>query len=138
VALFLGFLLFIISAYFIPFVYGMNFSPSVLVLRILLPGVIVMTAFKVLNMDLASKGKPIVSLIAFIPALILNIILNIMWIPLFGINGSALASTVSYIFGALLFLSLYSRVLQIPIREIMMFQLRDFDSLKEYILSKIR
>lgn len=92
-----------------------------------------MTAFKVLNMDLAGKGKPQVSLIAFMPAVIINIVLNILWIPLYGANGAALASTISYSLGSLIFLALYSRILQIPMLEIIRFQASDFDFILRYV-----
>ena len=128
-----GLLLFFASEYIIPLVYGVAFAPSVEVLRILLPGIILMTAFKVLNMDLAGKGKPQVSLIAFTPAIVVNVILNVLWIPLYGANGAALASTISYSLGSLIFLALYSRILQIPVLKIIRFQINDFDFIQMYI-----
>lgn len=128
-----GLLLFFVSEYIIPLAYGEAFAPSVEVLRILLPGIILMTAFKVLNMDLAGKGKPQVSLIAFMPAVIINIVLNILWIPLYGANGAALASTISYSLGSLIFLALYSRILQIPMLEIIRFRASDFDFIQRYV-----
>jgi len=57
--------------------YGEKFEGSIEVLKILLPGVLVLTLFKVMNTDLAGKGKPWVSMKAMIPALIINIIINI-------------------------------------------------------------
>jgi|LSQX01.2.fsa_nt_gb O-antigen/teichoic acid export membrane protein len=128
-----GLLLFFASEYLIPLVYGAAFAPSVEVLRILLPGIILMTAFKVLNMDLAGKGKPQVSLIAFMPAVIINIVLNVLWIPLYGANGAALASTISYSLGSLIFLALYSRILRIPMLEIIRFRASDFDFIQRYV-----
>jgi O-antigen/teichoic acid export membrane protein len=133
VSIFCGLLLFFVSEFIIPLIYGEAFAPSVEALRILLPGVILMTAFKVLNMDLAGKGKPQVSLIAFMPAVIINIILNVLWIPLYGANGAALASTISYSLGSLIFLVLYSHVLQIPMLEIVRYRASDFDFIQKYV-----
>jgi len=133
VSILCGLFLFFASEYIIPLVYGEAFAPSVEMLQILLPGVILMTAFKVLNMDLAGKGKPQISLVAFTPAVTVNIILNILWIPLYGANGAALASTITYSLGSLIFLALYSRISQIPVLEIIKFQASDFNFIQRYV-----
>ena len=80
-------------------------------------------------MDLAGKGRPWVSMKAMIPALVLNIILNILLIKPYGAKGAALASTVSYTLAALLFLYFYSKETNLGIREILKFSKRDFDLL---------
>src|SRR5688572_331785 len=100
--------LFFLAPFVIRIMYGVRFEGSVMVLKLLMPGILLLTIFKVLNMDMAGKGKPWLSMQAMIPAVILNIILNILWIPAYGANGSALASTVSYSLAALIFLFIYS------------------------------
>ncbi|MBD8490475.1 flippase [Echinicola sp. CAU 1574] len=106
--------------------YGKSFAPSAEVLVILIPGVLLLTIFKVLNMDLAGKGKPWISLKAMVPALIINVILNILLIPTYGAKGAAFASTVSYTFAAILFLFIYSKLCKIPIKEIIRYKKEDF------------
>lgn len=133
-----GIALFFLAPYLIPVIYGVAFSPSTMVVQLILPGIILMTAFKVLNMDLAGKGKPIFSLIAFTPAVIINILLNIFWIPMYGANGAAMASTVSYSIGALFFLLLYSRETNISLKELFRFNKSDFNFIKRYIIGSFR
>mgnify|MGYP001440970920 CR=1 FL=1 len=106
--------------------YGEAFANSSEVLNYLLPGVLLLTIFKVMNMDLAGKGKPWVSMKAMVPALIVNIALNIYWIPAYGANGAALASTISYSMAALLFLKFYSTEAGISIKEILTYKKDDF------------
>lgn len=119
--------LYLFSEFIILTMYGVDFKDSVLVLNLLLPGVILLTIFKVMNTDLAGKGKPWVAVKAMFPALIVNIVLNLIWIPLYGSNGAAVASTISYSVGAVLFLYFYSKEVDIPIKEILYFQKTDFD-----------
>tara|TARA_B100002049_G_scaffold101937_1_gene75245 strand:- start:9750 stop:11066 length:1317 start_codon:yes stop_codon:yes gene_type:complete len=128
--------LFLLAYYVITIVYGISFYDSIMVLRILMPGVVLMTIFKVMNMDLAGKGKPWVSMKAMGPALILNLILNVLFIPNNGANGAALASTVSYSLAGLLFLFFYSKETQLSIVEILRFRKNDFTKFKSMLTLK--
>jgi O-antigen/teichoic acid export membrane protein len=129
--------LFVFSDWVILLLFGEEFQGSTSVLNILLLGVILLTVFKVMNMDLAGKGKPWISMKAMIPALIINIVLNVIWIPTKGADGAALASTISYSSAALLFLFFYSREVEIPMRTILLFQRKDFDFLNRIMKKKI-
>ncbi|MBE7175513.1 MAG: flippase [Mucilaginibacter polytrichastri] len=121
---------FVLSPVIIRVMYGEAFMPSSTVQKILIPGIFLMTIFKVLNMDLAGKGKPWVSMWAMIPALLINIALNIVFIPKYGANGSALASTISYSFAAVVFLFSYAKTTGIPVKRIFSYTRDDFDLIK--------
>ncbi len=135
----------IVLAFLAPWVitllYGQAFAGSAMILRLLIPGVILLTIFKVLNMDMAGRGKPWISLKAMLPALVLNVILNIVWIPDYGANGASLASTISYSVAALLFLAVYSKETGIPIKTVLNYQKDDFiiiSSISKKLISKIK
>lgn len=117
--------------------YGEEFRGSITVLNYLLPGVLILTIYKVMNMDLAGKGKPWVSLWAMLPALIINIIANWIFIPKHGANGAAIASTISYALAGLLFLHFYSKEVQIPIKQILHYKKTDFDPILN-LLKKLK
>ncbi|MBE8714128.1 polysaccharide biosynthesis C-terminal domain-containing protein [Sphingobacterium hungaricum] len=119
--------LFLLSDFIIITMYGESFRDSILVLKFLLPGVVILTIFKVMNMDLAGKGKPWIAMKAMFPSLIINVVLNYIFIPKYGAAGSAICSTISYIIAALTFLFFYSREVKIPISEILRFRKSDFD-----------
>jgi O-antigen/teichoic acid export membrane protein len=129
--------LFLLSKFIIILMYGESFSGSVMVLNILLPGVLLLTIFKVINMDLSGKGKPWVSLKAMIPALIINVILNVIFIPKYGATGAALASTISYSIAAILFIFLYSKETKIPVLDIIRYQASDFQPIVQ-LLKKLK
>ena len=138
IAMIIGILfIFFLSESIIINMYGEEFRGSIQVLNILLPGVFLLTFFKVINMDLAAKGKPWVSLKAMIPALVINVLLNIIWIPVHGANGAAFASTISYSIAGVLFLYFYSKEVQIPISIILKFKKTDFNPVIQ-ILRKLK
>lgn len=120
----------ILSAKFIvPAVYGVAFLPSVDVIRLLAPGIVAFTIIKVLNMDMAGKGKPMAVMYAALPSLLLNIVLNYMWIPTHGAKGAALASTCSYSIAGVLYLFVYAKTSGLPLRELLLYRKSDFDFL---------
>lgn len=116
-----------LSPFVIITMYGNEFFGSIKILQILLPGVIILTIFKVMNMDLAGKGKPWISMKAMLPALILNIAVNLILIPKYGGMGAAISSTVSYSLAGILFLYFYSKETQIPVSTIIGYKKTDFD-----------
>lgn len=122
--------LIVLARYIILIMYGEKFIQSTEVLQYLMPGVILLTIFKVLNMDLAGKGKPWISMKAMVPALLLNIGLNIFLIPTYGAKGAAISSTISYSLAALMFLHFYSKEVQLPIKEILHYCRDDFQPIE--------
>ena len=134
---FVSIFLYVLSEFIIVTMFGVEFIDSVKVFNIALPGVLLFTIFSVLNMDLSGKGKPWVSLKAMVPALIINIILNIIFIPKYGAVGAALASTISYSFAAVLFIYFYSKETKIPVLKIISYKASDFQPIFQ-ILKKLK
>ncbi|MBM1106763.1 polysaccharide biosynthesis C-terminal domain-containing protein [Aurantibacter crassamenti] len=130
-------LLVLFSEFIIIKFYGEAFRGSINVLNILIPGVLLLTVYKVMNMDLAGKGKPWISMKAMLPSLLINIILNIIFIPEYGAAGASFASTVSYSIAAILFLHFYSKEVQIPIKTILRYKKGDFEPIFQ-ILRKFK
>src|SRR5690554_2359113 len=64
-----GIVLYFLSDLIIVGMYGVEFKGSISVLNYLLPGVLILTIYKVMNMDLAGRGKPWISMKAMLPAL---------------------------------------------------------------------
>ena len=76
--------------------FGASFLPALKPMWILLPGIVAFSINKVLCNELIGRGKPLIGAIAATVSLIINIPLNILLIPMWGISGAAFASTVSY------------------------------------------
>lgn len=114
----------------IPLVYGPEFQASVLPMQVLLPGVFCLTTLKILNMDLAGRGRPNVSLWATLPALAVNILLNVLLLPRYGALGAAIASSISYSLASVGFVVAYTQVTGIRISELARYRRSDFAFLK--------
>ena len=78
------------------------FVPSLPALFLLLPGVVALSATRVVYVYLTGIGKPAITSYINVSAFILNIVLNLFLIPAFGIAGAAAASLVSYSVSAIL------------------------------------
>ncbi len=129
--LFLSLIAIIVAPYLIPLIFGKDFTASVIILQYILPGVIILVIFRVLSGQLAGMGKPHYAVYIFIPALIINIILNYFLIPKYGGKGAAIASNISYILGTIGYWIIYCRVLNISAIEILRFKKKDFNTLIE-------
>ena len=95
--------------------YGAEFESSVVVVRYLLPGILVMVIVKILHADLSGRGYPLYGLGVSIAPLIVNILLNLYMIPTYGARGAAISSSISYTLAGVLFLAVYSRKEKISI-----------------------
>ena len=129
--------LFLLSKQIIVLMYGNAFINSALVLSLLLPGIVLLTIFKVVNMDLSGKGKPWVSLKAMLPALVINVVLNFILIPQHGASGAAIASTISYTIAAILFIHFYSKEVGISIASLLSYKRSDFNPIIN-LLKRVR
>jgi len=69
-----------------------------------------MSVWAVLANDISGRGRPMLNTYIGGMSLVVNVLLNILWIPMYGINGAALASTVSYGVTLVVQLFVYCRV----------------------------
>ena len=112
--------------FLIPLVYGEEFRPSVRVIFWLLPGVFCLLGLKVLNMDLAGRGKPNASLWAMVPALAVNGGLSLWLVPRYGAQGAAIASSAAYVLGGIGMTIVYCRYVGIGFPTLWRYRRSDF------------
>jgi O-antigen/teichoic acid export membrane protein len=90
-------LLLAILAYpFITLVFGSEYSSAVIALLILLPGIVAGAGARILAVDVAARGKPQLNMYFSLIVIVVNLSLNILLIPQYGINGAAIATTIAY------------------------------------------
>ena len=130
-----GIVLFWAGRFLIPLVYGQAYMPSISAFMVLLPGVLAMTIYVTLHSDLAGRGRPEITLYVFSGALAVNIALNLFLIPKMGIEGAALASTVSYTAGSVVLGYIFSRLTNTKLRDILLLQRSDIQDYRR-ILAK--
>lgn len=93
----------------VPLVYGSVYRATVPPLLILLPGVVSMAIYKVLTRNFTSRGRQQVSILASSVALALNVGLDWLLIPQWGVVGAATASTAGYTAAGVVLLAFFLR-----------------------------
>jgi O-antigen/teichoic acid export membrane protein len=126
ISILFGLFVYFVVPYLVPLIFGHQFIKSVPMIRGILPGVLALVIFRILNSRLAGMGKPQVAIYSFIPALIINFILNLLWIPQYGAMGAVWATNASYGFGCFTFLFAYSWKIKMSVIEIFRFRKSDF------------
>ena len=100
---------------FIRIVFGSEYLPSVPVIRLMLPGCVAAIVLKVLYANLAGRGHPFAGIWVYLQVLVMNVACNLLLVPGHGTIGSAAASSLSYIFGAIAFMLVYARMSDISL-----------------------
>jgi O-antigen/teichoic acid export membrane protein len=119
-------LLLTFTAHFIfPLLFSNRYEESITPFLILLPGTLLLSISKVLANDIAGRGKPIINMYISIFTFIVNIILNILLIPHYGIWGAALSSTITYSLSALIRIAIFLQLSNVSILDIIVFKKND-------------
>ncbi len=129
----------IIAPWIVPLIFGSEYIPSVLLLQVVLPGIVFLVIFRVLSGQLAGMGKPQLSIYIFVPALVLDILVNFLLIPRYGGLGAAIATNISYFFGAAGYWIVFAKYTRTGYFEIVKFKkadIRIFSDLFVKIVSK--
>lgn len=132
-SLLLAVAMFFLVPVLVPLIFGQAYHESIRIIQLILPGIIMVVMFRILSGHLAGLGRPEITLYVFLPALVLNILLNLWWIPSYGGAGAAMATNVSYTAGSIGYLAMYSRILKVPVRDILLVKRGDFKEIKQLI-----
>ena len=100
---------------------GAPYLPAYPVTVILVLGIIPMSWFKIIGTLLLAQGKKMVYLGMLSASVGVNIVCNMITIPLWGKSGAAVASVASYLAAGVLFLQYYMRTYHVPLRDIFLF-----------------
>lgn len=122
----MGGLLFGLSGILISLFYGEAYVPSVVPLRILVVGTVAAGAWGVFESDFKSRGYPLMGFLTTLISTVLNVILNCLWIPRFGIAGAATATAVSYSFSLVFGLGIFCRLSGLSVWAVLLPQKKDF------------
>lgn len=136
-ALVSGMTLAIIAEPFIFYVFGSLYLSSVSLIYVLLPGVTCFSVSRILANDLASRGLPKYNLYIAVVQLFINVVLNIILIPKFGIVGAALATSIAYFVDTVLRIILFCRIAKTKIANLGNFS-TSLKFMKNLVKQKIR
>jgi len=115
--------------------FGPAFLPAVLPLIILMPGIIAFGIGGVLAADLSGRGKPQFAVLSSFVCLAINIPLNILLIPKFGISGAAIASVIGYWADTLVIIFVFTKISKKSLREVLIIKKGDFKHYKRLAFS---
>ena len=101
---------FIFGPRLVRFVYGAQFADAGVALRLILPGIVAYSVVAILSRYITGRGKPGTGTLILIAGLVVNVAINLWLIPRYGIDGAAVASSVSYLLTALLTLIVFHRL----------------------------
>lgn len=107
--------LYMFGGFVIPVIFGFEYSVSSDILNLLLPGLVMMVLFKIVNSYFAGDGRPMTCLYFMIPALFINVICNYILIPELGASGAAISSSISYCFCSLAIWVYFCRKFNFPL-----------------------
>ncbi len=85
-----------LSEIILPLVYGKEFSQSVLSLRILLVGAVFHSVTKVFSVFIVTQGKMLYNVWAVVGGVIVTLVLDVLLVPAYGIEGASIATSISY------------------------------------------
>ncbi len=94
--------------------FGAEFAPAYPPLVALLPGMVFLGMQRVCGGPILRAGRPGRLAAIYAVSLLINVLLNLRWIPTWGPLGAGLASSVSYGLGAFLILRWTARVARAP------------------------
>ena len=104
-------LLAICGPFFIALLFSSEFSPAYIPLLILLPGYAIGASFGAVGATFGSIGKVKIPYRISLIEGIMNVALNLLLIPIFGINGAALATSVTMLVGFVISMKAIQRYL---------------------------
>ena len=119
---------------FILVIFGDKFINAFQPFLLLLPGLMAMTLNYSYSNYFSSIGKPLVGGAVFCIGLIINIILNLWLIPIFGIHGAAISSSIAYTVITIGFIYKIRQVDNISIKEFVLPKNSDFLYAKKKIM----
>lgn len=126
-------LFFILGERLIVLFYTENFINSVRPFQILLFGAVAMCALRILAADLMGRGRPGINAWIAGVSTALNVALNILWIQKWGIQGAALATTVSYSLAFFATIFVYNKVSGNKFRDVVFLKKSDFLLYKNFL-----
>lgn len=97
--------------------YGAPFLPAIPALLALLPGIVCYSVQRVCGAYLLRLNHPLRISAILGGAVVLNLGLNLVWIPRWGMVGAAMASTASYVLSATLFLAWAASLAGVPLAQ---------------------
>lgn len=107
-----------ISGFFLPLVFGKDYTPALSALWILIPGALFMVVWKILANDLLGRGHPVGYSVSSAVSLIVMVVFDFILAPHYGIRGAAVASSLSYLCATVVIVVAYIKTTGLATRDL--------------------
>lgn len=122
----------------IKLIYGSDYVGAYEVVLVILLGTFSMMYFKLLSPIFIAHGKWGFYFFSLLGGVVINIVSNLIFIPLIGIYGAAITSFLSYMFTGLMFIIKYIRSFSLKLTSLFVFNKNDYKYfLKQFKKGKI-
>lgn len=126
---------FLISDWLMPFLFGSQFAGSSYPFKLLLPGIFLFTNTTIIAAYFAGINKLKINLIGSVICLVTVLILDILFIPRYGIAGASVATTISYILTTVYFIAAFLRTTNSSFMNLFFFKRKDFILVCQWLTS---
>lgn len=123
----------LIGHWLIVTLFGAEYAPAYPALLALLPGLLGLCYASILRLDLLGKNRPGTVSLMMGAGAALNLVLNILLIPTWGIVGAAAASSIAYLAVTVAMLVLYCRLSGVPLGQTLVILPADLAPLRQML-----
>ncbi|MEW5545624.1 oligosaccharide flippase family protein [Pseudomonas soli] len=123
----------LIGHWLIVTLFGADYAPAYPALLALLPGLLGLCYASILRLDLLGKNRPGTVSLMMGAGAALNLVLNILLIPAWGIVGAAAASSIAYLAVTVAMLVLYCRLSGVPLGQTLVILPADLAPLRQML-----
>ncbi|MDT3712362.1 polysaccharide biosynthesis protein [Pseudomonas soli] len=123
----------LIGHWLIVTLFGADYAPAYPALLALLPGLLGLCYASILRLDLLGKNRPGTVSLMMGAGAALNLMLNILLIPAWGIVGAAAASSIAYLAVTVAMLVLYCRLSGVPLGQTLVILPADLAPLRQML-----
>ncbi|MFT0866626.1 oligosaccharide flippase family protein [Pseudomonas sp. CAM1A] len=123
----------LIGHWLIVTLFGAEYAPAYPALLALLPGLLGLCYASILRLDLLGKNRPGTVSLMMGAGAALNLVLNIVLIPAWGIVGAAAASSIAYLAVTVAMLVLYCRLSGVPLGQTLVILPADLVPLRQML-----
>lgn len=123
----------LIGHWLIVTLFGADYGPAYPALLALLPGLLGLCYASILRLDLLGKNRPGTVSLMMGAGAALNLVLNILLIPAWGIVGAAAASSIAYLAVTVAMLVLYCRLSGVPLGQTLVILPADLAPLRQML-----
>ena len=126
----------VLGKLFVDILYGSEYSDAYEILLILLIGIVGMVFYKTIYSYNVIQGRRVRNLVLLSIAALLNIVMDLIFIPISGTIGAAVASTISYFLCGVCFLIDFCKKTDTEYRDMLIINNDDIQSFKSFFAVK--